>query len=154
MGREVLTGIALEAMTAPDLPEVHAIETASFKTPWSHGLFADELDKAVAISSVVRIKGRVAGYICSNVVLDEGHILNLAVHQDFRRKGIASYMLRALLETMKEQGCRSVFLEVRISNAEATAMYEKLGFEYLGTRKNYYTTPVEDAVLMVRRFTP
>jgi len=85
------------------------------------------------------------------VIIDEGHILNLAVHQEFRGRGIASFMIKEVLDMMRDINCRSVFLEVRVSNEKARKMYEKFGFSLLGTRKNYYVSPVEDAVMMVLR---
>lgn len=151
MGRKDLNEVLIEVMTVDDLPEVHSIETAAFTTPWSETLFHNELCKPISISRVSRINGRVAGYLCANVVLDEAHILNLAVHKDFRQLGIASFMVRQMIETMRDQDCRSVFLEVRASNEEALKMYEKIGFRFLGTRKNYYVSPAEDAVVMVLR---
>jgi len=153
MVEEELNGLIIEAMKVADLPEVVAIEKASFKTPWSETLFYNEIFKAIAVPRVARINGKVVGYLCANVIIDEGHILNLAVHPEYRGRKIASRMIREVLEIMRTDNCRSVFLEVRVSNQEALKVYEKFGFVLLGTRKNYYTSPVEDAVIMVLRLT-
>ena len=150
VGKE-LKGIVLGDMKVEDLPEIVGIENTSFKTPWSETLFYNEICKSIAVSRVAKIDGKVAGYLCANVVLDEGHILNLAVHPEYRSLGIASSLIREMIGTMRERDCRSVFLEVRVSNEQARSMYEKFGFSLLGTRKNYYISPVEDAVLMVLR---
>jgi ribosomal-protein-alanine N-acetyltransferase len=150
VGKE-LNGLVVDAMTVADLPGILAIETASFKTPWTETLFFNEIFKTISVARVAKIGGKVVGYLCTNVILDEGHILNLAVHPEYRGLGIASLMIQEVLEIMKSDNCRSVFLEVRISNEEARKMYEKFGFELLGTRKNYYISPVEDAVIMVLR---
>ena len=150
VGKE-LNGLLIDDMTVADLPEILAIETASFKTPWSETLFYNEIFKTIAVARVAKINGRVVGYLCANVIIDEGHILNLAVHPEYRGLGIASRMIQEMLEIMRDDNCRSVFLEVRVSNEEARKMYEKFGFGLLGTRKNYYISPVEDAVVMVLR---
>jgi len=152
VARKELSGIVIDDMKVADLPEVLAIETASFKTPWSETLFYNEIFKAISVSRVAKINGKVVGYLSANIIIDEGHILNLAVHPEYRGLGIASCMIKEMLEIMKASNCRSVFLEVRISNEEARKMYEKFGFCLLGTRKNYYISPVEDAVVMVLRF--
>jgi ribosomal-protein-alanine N-acetyltransferase len=150
VGKELMA-IGIDDMKVEDIPEIVSIENASFTTPWSETLFYNETRKAIAVSRVARIDGRVAGYLCANVILDEGHILNLAVHPQHRRLGIASSLIKEMIDIMRDRDCRSVFLEVRISNEQARIMYEKFGFSLLGTRKNYYISPVEDAVIMVLR---
>ncbi len=152
VGKE-LSRIVIDDMKLDDLPEVLAIETKSFKTPWSDALFRNEIFKSIAVSRVAKIDGRVVGYLCSNLIIDEGHILNLAVHPDYRRLAIASQMIEEMLDFMRENACRTVFLEVRFSNEEALRMYEKFGFSVIGTRKDYYVSPVEDAVVMALRLT-
>jgi len=151
MVKKELSEIVIDDMKVEDLPEIVSIENASFKTPWSETLFYNEICKTIAVSRVAKIDGKVAGYLCANVILDEGHILNLSVHPEFRRLGIASSLIKEMIGIMREKDCRSVFLEVRISNEQARRMYEKFGFTLLGTRKNYYISPVEDAVIMVLR---
>ena len=150
VGKELM-GIVIEDMKVEDLPEILSIESISFTTPWSETLFYNEIFKTIAVSRVAKIDGKVVGYLCANVILDEGHILNLAVHPEFRRLAIASSLIKEMIDIMGERDCRSVFLEVRISNEQARIMYEKFGFTLLGTRKNYYISPVEDAVIMVLR---
>ena len=151
MGRKELSDMIINEMKVEDLPEIVAIETASFETPWSETLFYNEIFKAIGVSRVARINGRVAGYLCANMIIDEGHILNLAVHPDYRGRGIASRLLKHMIDDMRDSNCRSIFLEVRTSNENALKMYAKFGFTHLGTRKAYYVSPVEDAVVMVLR---
>ncbi|MDH4232026.1 MAG: ribosomal protein S18-alanine N-acetyltransferase [Nitrospirota bacterium] len=153
MGEKDLSEMVINDMKVEDLPEILAIENASFETPWSETLFYNELFKAVSVTRVARIGRRVAGYLCANIIIDEGHILNLAVHPDFRGGGIASRLIEEIISVMRAGSCRSVFLEVRVSNETARKMYEKFGFALLGTRKAYYLSPVEDAVVMVLRLT-
>ena len=150
VGKE-LNGLLIDDMKVADLPEILAIETASFRTPWSETLFYNEIFKTISVARVAKINGKIVGHLCANVIIDEGHILNLAVHPEHRGLGIASRMIQEMLEIMRVVNCRSVFLEVRVSNEEARKMYEKFGFGLLGTRKNYYISPVEDAVVMVLR---
>jgi [ribosomal protein S18]-alanine N-acetyltransferase len=150
VGKDV-NGLIIDAMTVADLPGVLAIERISFSTPWSETLFYNEIFKTISIARVAKIDGKVVGYLCANIIIDEGHILNLAVHPDYRERGIATSLIQEVLETMKTGGSRSVFLEVRSSNKEALNMYEGFGFGLLGTRKDYYISPVEDAVVMVLR---
>ena len=146
-----LSEIVTDFMRVEDLPEILAIETNSFKTPWSETLFRNELYKTISLTRVAKIDGKIVGYLCANVIIDEGHILNLAVHKEYRGLGIASFMIKEALDIMKNDNCRSIFLEVRVSNEEARKMYEKFGFTLLATRKNYYLSPVEDALIMVLR---
>jgi len=150
--RKELSGFILDDMKVEDLPEVLVIEKASFQTPWSFALFSAEIKKHISVVRVAKKNGMVVGYLCANIVMDEGHILNLAVHPEYRGRGIASRMIEEMLDIMRESNCKSVFLEVRFSNEEARKMYEKFGFCLLATRKNYYVSPVEDAVVMVLRF--
>ena len=151
MVRKALSGIVFEKMKVEDLPEMLAIETASFKTPWTEPLFYNEISKNIALSRVAKINNKIAGYLCANLIIDEGHILNLAVHPEYRGQGVASFMIGEMVEIMKDNSCRSVFLEVRASNEGARTIYEKFGFTLLSTRKDYYISPVEDAVVMVLR---
>ena len=148
---KALMGIVIDDMKVEDLPEIVSIENASFKTPWSETLFYNEIRKTIAVSRVAKIDGKVVGYLCANLIIDEGHILNLAVHPQYRRRGIASWLIKEMIDIMRNSACRSIFLEVRLSNEQARSMYGKFGFSLLGTRRNYYISPVEDAVIMVLR---
>ncbi len=136
-------------MAEADVQAILRIERASFSMPWSEAAFYQEIYKQYAMCRVAESKGRVAGYICVNVVLDECHLLNLAVHPDFRRRGIATMLVEDMLKEAKSKDCRFVYLEVRISNAGAKAFYERFGFGIAGIRKNYYTFPIEDAIILV-----
>jgi ribosomal-protein-alanine N-acetyltransferase len=146
---EGLKGLVIDDMRESDIPEVAEIERSSFTTPWSEQLFFNELKNPRSVPKVARSGGRVAGYICASRIIDEGHILNLAVHQSFRGLGIAKALVGEMISYLKEEGCRFIFLEVRDSNETAKKLYGKFGFRMIGTRKNYYVSPVEDAVIMV-----
>lgn len=149
-----MEGLVVRKLLEHDLPGVVEIENISFTTPWSEILFFSEIYKQRSIAKVAAIEEacsvqRVVGYVCANYVMDEGHILNLAVHPDFRKKGIAKTLVENILEELKETDCRFLYLEVRASNNVARELYEGFGFSVVGTRKKYYNKPEEDAVVMM-----
>lgn len=148
MGREKIKEIVLDNFAVEDLPEILSIEIDSFTVPWSEELFFHELRNPMSLSKVARAEGKIVGYVFGSRILDEGHILNLAVHKDYRRLGIATELVRDIIEDLRENGCRVIFLEVRESNETAKKIYKKFNFTIIGTRKNYYVLPVEDAVAM------
>ena len=149
---EGLTDIDIGDMETGDLPAVLEIERASFTTPWSETSFFNELKNPRSICRAAKTDGRVKGYIFASRILDEGHILDLAVHPDFRRQGIASALVSHVIEHLREEGVRFLYLEVRESNVPAIKMYGKFGFEEIGIRKKYYASPEEDAVIMCLKF--
>jgi ribosomal-protein-alanine N-acetyltransferase len=138
-------------MQESDIPALMAIERASFTTPWSEISFLGEIYKKNGISRVALLEGELIGYICVNYVLHESHLLNLAVRQDFRRRGIGTILLNESLRELKQRGCVFVYLEVRVSNASAQGFYERCGFTATSRRKKYYAHPDEDALLMMGR---
>ncbi len=148
--------VAIEPMQPEDLPEVLAIEAASFGLPWTRDMFERDLVRGdVAALLVARLTGAgsprpIAGYICVWIVSDELHINNIAVDPRWRRRGIASALLTAALDRGRNRGIRLAFLEVRASNVEAQSLYRRFGFTPTGIRRGYYTHPVEDAVVMTR----
>lgn len=152
MAEKPLKEISFGDMTTDDVAEVAVIEWLSFTTPWSEISFYNEARRPESVSRVARQGKKIAGYICAGRVLDEGHILTLAVRPEFRRQGIASTLVGEVIRSLREAGCRFVFLEVRSSNEAARRMYEKFNFRFFGLRKDYYKSPVEDAVLMVLKF--
>jgi ribosomal-protein-alanine N-acetyltransferase len=138
-------------MNERDLGEVLAIENASFQTPWTKGMFMSELDSnPFARSVVARSPGeaKIVGYACFWVVMEELHLMNLAVHPDHRRERIGEELARGVLGMGCEAKCRTAVLEVRMSNQPARRLYEKLGFRVVGTRRGYYRDPKEDALIM------
>ena len=136
-------------MCGEDLGEVMDIERTSFSSPWSEDAFLSELSREDSLSFVAYLPERIAGYICAHRVLDEGHILNLAIRPDLRRKGIGHALTKETLDRLKQSGCRVFYLEVRISNLDAMQFYERFGFKVVGVRRQYYRSPTEDAALMI-----
>jgi ribosomal-protein-alanine N-acetyltransferase len=149
---EDLRDIVIGDMEAEDLPSVLEIERASFTTPWSEISFYNELKNPRSIVKAARKEGRAIGYVCANRILDEGHILDLAVHPAFRGRGVASALALHVIERLRKEGVRCIFLEVRDSNEPAAKLYKKFGFERIGIRKNYYLSPEEDGLIMCLKF--
>ncbi len=146
--KKPMAEIFLQPMTEADLDEVLPIEASSFSSPWSRRHFLDELTSPLSFPMVARMSdGLVAGYICMMMVLDEGSVLNVAVHPQLRRKGIGKMMIQAALAEFHSRGASFVALEVRPTNKAALSIYEGFGFVVTGRRKAYYENG-EDAVLM------
>ncbi len=91
------------------------------------------------------------GYLCADYLHHESNILNLAVHPDFRRRGVATRLMNEATGELKEKGCVFMYLKVRVSNAGGQRFYERLGFKTEGVRKKYYENPDEDALQMMGR---
>lgn len=137
-------------MQPHDIRAIMEIEQASFTSPWSELSFLNEMYNADSLSKVAIIENRVVGYVCSRHVLNEGHLMTLAVHADFRRRGIATELMNSVLEELKGKGCTLLYLEVRVSNLDAIKFYERFGFKIASFRRKYYSTPSEDGALMMR----
>lgn len=135
-------------MVPEDVPEVAAIERLIFSQPWSEKGFLDSLASPDTGYLVVKVQGKVVGYCGFLQSFDEADITNVAVHPDWRGKGIAFQMLQMLMNQGKTRGIERYTLEVRVSNASAIHVYEKLGFASVGIRKNFYDMPREDAMIM------
>ena len=138
----------LETMHAAHVTQIAQLEKICFSDPWSERSIASELDNNLAFWLVAVEGETVAGYIGSQTVMEETDMMNVAVHPDFRRQGIAEALVNGLVEHLKAMGSRCLTLEVRASNAPAIALYEKLGFTEIGRRKNYYRNPREDALIL------
>lgn len=138
----------LEKMHPSHVAQIAELEKICFSDPWSERSIASELDNKLAFWLVATEGERVAGYIGSQTVMDETDMMNVAVHPDFRRRGIAEALVNGLVDALKTQGSHCLTLEVRASNAPAIALYEKLGFSEIGRRKNYYRNPREDALIL------
>ena len=143
----------IEPLSTPDeIDAILAIEQASFTNPWTREMYVAELKNAgVSFFYLARDKGRqIVGFCSFWRVLDELHINNLAVVPECRRQGVASALLRRVTEEAARFGIRRTMLEVRRSNTAARQLYERFGFVVAGTRSNYYTNPIEDALVLWR----
>ena len=135
-----------------DLNGVIEVEVESFTNPWTRDMYSSELQNRSACHIlIVRTEDcRVAGFCAFWLVFDEIHINNLALRPQFRTQGIGTALLHHVLAEARELGARRATLEVRASNDPAQRLYERLGFYVAGTRRNYYSNPVEDALMLWR----
>lgn len=141
--------ITIEKMSREHLSEVASIEEMSFSLPWS--LESLELMLTEQASALVALEdGRVLGYVGMMCVLDEGQIINVAVHPDARRRGVGRSLMKAAEAYAKERGIVFLSLEVRESNIAARSLYSSLGWEEQGIRKGFYSHPVENACVMTK----
>ena len=115
-------------MKAEHVPQVAALEKLCFADPWSEMSIASELRSIWSYWVVAVCEEQVVGYIGSQSSYDETDIMNVAVHPDWRRRGIAESLIDCLIQELKNRGSRALMLEVRASNEAAKALYEKLGF--------------------------
>ena len=127
---------------------IHAIEVECFSDPWPEQSIISQLPDNNHIFLVALDGEAVIGYVGMMYVLDEGYISNVAVTAPYRRQKIADRLINTLIDRANERNLSFVTLEVRESNAPAQTLYAKHGFEVVGLRKNYYTKPKENAVLM------
>ena len=142
----------LEKMTSAHIDGVCKIEEACFAHPWSRQSVESELANENSVF-IVAVEGeKVIGYIGMSVVIDEGYIFNVAVNADFRRKGVGTALIRELVTYGKKNNLCFITLEVRESNQAAISLYSDFGFIKVGERKNYYSDPAENAILMTKYF--
>ncbi|MBI3609056.1 MAG: ribosomal protein S18-alanine N-acetyltransferase [Nitrospirae bacterium] len=135
-------------MTERDLDEVLAIERTSFSNPWTEGMFLAELRENPFAQFLITVRdGAIIGYAGGWLIVDELHLLNLAVHPDFRRRGVADQLVDRLFRCGGGRITKAS-LEVRRSNGAAIALYERFGFHSVGVRPRYYMDPSEDALVM------
>jgi ribosomal-protein-alanine N-acetyltransferase len=140
-------------MEEADILSILEIENVSFQNPWKASTFSGEIvNRGISYPYVIvhRIFERVIGYIIYWKIQEEVQISNFAIHPDFREKGIGETVMRSVIKAIQRDGGVYVFLEVRPSNLAARALYKKLGFKVLGSKKDYYQTPMEDALIMGR----
>jgi ribosomal-protein-alanine N-acetyltransferase len=143
--------VQLRRLDAADLDLVEAIERESYRTPWSRSMFDAELRKPSSLAlGAFTEDDALVGYAFVSRYVDAWHVMNVAVADAFRRRGIASALLGRLFEVTESDSRRGYTLEVRVSNTGAIQLYERLGFEPRGIRRGYYTDNREDALIMWR----
>lgn len=141
--------IKIRKMTLDDLEQVVAIDQVAFSLPWPARSFQFELtDNLASRCWVADLDGRVVGMMVAWFIVDEIHIATIATHPDFRKQGIGEKLLLHTLQSAKEEGALTSFLEVRESNDAALELYRKFGFVESGRRESYYNDNGEDAILM------
>ena len=144
--------VELRRLELRDLNAIEEIERSSYPTPWSRSMFAGEIAKpsSLCVGAFDVETGRLAGYMIISRYVDAWHVMNVAVAPERRRQGIASLLLNRLFELTSGRSRRGYTLEVRVSNAGAIQLYERLGFVAQGVRRGYYTDNREDALIMWR----
>jgi ribosomal-protein-alanine N-acetyltransferase len=141
--------LTVTEMTAEDIPAVHAIESASFPTPWPPYAFREEIEaNRMARYLVVRAGDRVIAYAGIWLMVDEAHLTTFAVLPAYRRRGIGGLLLSELMGLSADLGAAVCTLEVRLSNAAARKLYGEFGFRPVGVRPRYYSDNGEDALIM------
>jgi ribosomal-protein-alanine N-acetyltransferase len=133
-----------------DLGAIEQIEKRAYPTPWSRSMFASELSKpsSICLGAFDEETRTLLGYLIIARYVDAWHVMNIAVDPPHQRRGIATVLLEELFERTSPDGRRGYTLEVRVSNAGAIRLYERLGFKGRGVRRGYYTDNREDALIM------
>jgi [ribosomal protein S18]-alanine N-acetyltransferase len=144
--------VIVRPLRISDLHEVLRIERQAMDAPWTEAQLRAETTVGNGVALVVECNGLVCAYAFFRTCLPECELLHLVVSPRWRRRGVAGTLLQHALAGFSDQGYATCFLEVRNSNAAARLLYQKAGFLPAGTRKHYYSQPVEDALLMCRQF--
>lgn len=145
------TRLQLRLVTRADLEEIILLDHRSFSSPWSRGMFLEELTgnhKYFYGAFQSTLPGKLLGFICFHLCLDEATLLRIAVADNCKRKGVASLLMRKMFTVLGEQGAKEIFLEVGTSNHAARSLYRLFGFGVAGRRPDYYAGIREDALLM------
>lgn len=140
--------ITIVSMEEAHVSAVAELERLCFSDPWSENSVASELNNPLSLWLVALDGETVVGYVGSQSVMGESDMMNVAISPEYRRKGVATRLIEALVEALEKNGNHSLSLEVRASNAPAIALYEGMGFLEVGRRRNYYRNPREDALIL------
>lgn len=141
--------VIIRTMIEKDLDDIMLIEKDAFTTPWSKESFLSEIThNKLAKYIVAEVDNKAVGYGGIWLILDEGHITNIAVHSNYRGQGIGNRLVEGLIKFCIERQITNMTLEVRRSNKVAQNLYEKYGFLHAGIRPNYYADDNEDAIIM------
>ena len=150
-----MSQIEMTKMTKEDLPGVFEVEKDAFPIPWPISSFEEELNNIFSTYLVAKLDNKIIGYIGVMFVMDECHVLNVAVSSAYRKMGIATKLVNEVFKLCKEHETTYMMLEVRITNIPAQKLYSKLGFKDEVLRKDYYRNPDgtrEDAIVMSLEF--
>ena len=141
------------ALQEPDLDSVMKIEKRAYPFPWTRGMFRDCL-RAGYLCHVLEVSGQIIGYAVASVAVGEAHLLNISIAPEQQAKGHGKALLTAVFTACQQLGAQRMFLEVRVSNSNAIALYRQLGFNEIDQRLNYYPAidGREDALVMAREF--
>lgn len=142
----------IEKTTEAHLDQIAEIEAECFIHPWSKQSLQSEINNETSLFLSAVEDNKVIGYIGMSVVLDEGYIFNVAVSEKFRNQGVGSALINELVTYGKKNSFSFITLEVRESNNTARSLYSHFGFIKVGERKNYYSQPTENAILMTKYY--
>jgi len=135
----MISELSFRSAEEKDVSEIARIEALSFKTPWSVEMILSEMKEPISHFTVATTEERVIGYFGYLHILDELHILNVAVDPDHREQGVGKRLMARMLEEARALSVRAITLEVRESNQSAIRLYERAGFVLAGVRPHYYT---------------
>jgi len=139
----------IRVMTVDDLDQVMLLELACFSVPWTREAFYKELtENTLAHYIVIEEDDQIIGYGGVWYIMDEGHITNVAIHPEHRKRGLGKILVDAMKKRAKESHLELMTLEVRVSNIAAITLYKRMGFDEAGIRPKYYTDNQEDALIM------
>ena len=140
--------IVFEKMNESHIQAVAKLERENFSLPWSENVLIAELHNPLSLWLVALMDGEVIGYVGAQIVPDEADMMNVAISDLHRRKGIARSLILELVKQLRAKGVRSLTLEVRASNNAAIMLYQGLDFQQVGRRPGYYKRPKEDALIL------
>ena len=143
--------LELRRTTPQDLPRILEIERLSYPAPWNVHTFLSVFSDEDCLNLTAVWRGAIVGFCLTEVMTKMVHLLNLAVHPEFRRQGLGCSMLGQIISFARSNGKSYVFLEVRRTNSTAQALYTSLGFSAVCTWRRYYTDSGEDACIMAKR---
>ncbi len=142
--------LEIRSLRPSDTSELSYLEAQIFRFPWSENSLRDCLEQATVEGEAALIEGKIVGYLIVQCILDEAHILNLAVYSPFRRYGIARKLLERFLTDAQKRKINLFYLEVRAGNRDAQRLYFGYGFAPISVRKKYYPDG-EDALILMKR---
>ncbi len=145
-----MSNITIRRMAESDLEIVSSIEREIFTDPWSVNAFKTDLQNEMAFPMVAEFESKIVGYSNIYIVAGEAQIGNFAVASGFRKRGVGKLLMNEIMDKASENKCHVIFLEVRESNTPAVELYKSYGFSSAGQRKDYYSNPKENAILMVK----
>lgn len=143
--------LAIRKMKETDIPEVARLEKEIFPDSWSEKAIKETFDQQQTLLLVAYEDKQLIGYVILYFVLEEGEIARIAVIPDHRRKGVGARLLLELEDLCEDNGITKLLLDVRESNETAISFYTSYGFVQDGIRRNFYTDPQEDGILMSRK---
>jgi len=135
---------------ADDLGRIEEIERESFPSPWGGEAYEEELALRGSVLLAAAAGDDMIGFVAARVVMDEGHVIKIAVSGDWRRRGVAGRLMEGLEKEFMERGVKVIWLEVRSTNRPARMFYRGLDFHEIAVRRKYYADTGEDAVVMMK----